>query len=231
MILSFNKCIKNALENGFYDAVMKSNFINNMYTFYQNTDDTIYASVILHKKCNNNNKNICTLYNRVKIYYENDFIDEHKFTRVADTENNEIVFTNNGIKVYFNACYIYKSEEDFDLTMTYHKENAFIKNYLKKNGLSIIVYKLSFENTHSCNDDELIHLFEEDNNKNKTKLSKKSNKRKKIERTIPKREVPKREILTIENQQIEKEEINNVKNENQMTTRVSKKIELTKGCL
>ena len=58
MILSFNKCIKNALENGFYDAVMKSSFMSNMYKFYQNTDETIYASVILHKKVANHKKNI-----------------------------------------------------------------------------------------------------------------------------------------------------------------------------
>jgi len=232
MILSFNKCVKNALENGFYDAVMNSTFISNMYKCYQDTDDTIYASIILHKKMTNNKKNMCTLYNRVKLYYENDFVNEHNFTPIETAENNDIVFTQNGLKIYFTACYIYKSEEDFDLTMIYHKENIFIKNYLKQHGLSIIVYKLSFENIHSCNDDELIELF---SCENKTKLSKKLNK-KKIQREeviIPSNtndSVAREEtILKIEYQKIEDQKIQDKGQETQTINYHSNEDDLEDG--
>ena len=164
MILSVNQCIKNALHNGFHDAIMNSRFIIDAYKLYKEEGEDIYTSIILQKKSNYCKKDICTLYNRAKIYYTKDFEDanvNNKYTKIPEKSplDSEIIFVKNGLKIYFVASYIHKAEGNFDLTMTSHLHNTFVKHYLKENGLSNIIYKIVFEVVSKSSDDDIIGLF------------------------------------------------------------------------
>ena len=175
MVLSFNECVKYSLLNGFNDAVMKTDFVSDIYKTHLELNEDIYVSIILDKKTNIYKKNLCTMYNRAKIYYNKDFKNnKNKYCEIPNSSNDNIVFVKDRLKIHFDAKYIYKSEnrENLDLTMKYHTENKFIQDYLTKNGLSIIIYKINFEIISFYSDDEIIDLLYSSPSYNKDDLQK-----------------------------------------------------------